>query len=136
MKLVLAGGAGLIITALAAGLYRPAEPTPDPVVTASIAAPAAGGHRYTLISTMDENGCAVVAGDVAHDARRDLDISPGCVEANPVLAGAHYWLERPDGTVAFTRPDGSVAAEFSVADGAAFESYSPPQPIMILLADE
>lgn len=136
MKRAYAVGAGLLTIALAAYAFDVPHPARDMTTTGTIAPAVGDESSFRLISTLDDGGCAVAAGRAEGDEKRALRLSPGCVDVNPALEGARWWVERPDGTVAFSTEDGGVVAEFAVADGAAFESYSPPQPIMVLLAAE
>lgn len=121
---------------LLAAPYLPwSRPVDDRAITGSTAIPAVEMESFRLISTADDVGCAVAAGRAGGEERRSLRLASGCVGAVPVLAQARWWIDRPDGTVAFVADDGDVVAEFAEADGAAFESYLPRQPIMILIAE-
>lgn len=117
---------------LAAGAIQKTS-EPDLVTTASIApSPAQDGFR--LVSTAGEADCLLAVGYAPEGRMRPLRLAPGCVADNPELAGARYWLDRPDGAIAFSGADGNIVAEFAAADGAAFESYYPARPVMTLLA--
>jgi hypothetical protein len=98
--------------------------------------PAAGREvRFRLHSSVDAGICAVTAAAVpdAQD-RRTLNVGPGCADIVGRIGAARWWQDREDGSVAFVGENGKVLAEFAVADGAAFVSYAPRQPIMTLLA--
>lgn len=134
-----AGAAGLLaVFAIAAWALQP-ERALDMTATSSIAPVVARSDSFRLVSTWDdvgdEAGCSLVAGEAAGQGKRPLRLAPGCAADNPGLAAARYWLDRSDGTVAFAAADGRIVAEFAMADGAAFESYSPQQPVMTLLAE-
>ena len=135
MNIAHAGGAGLLAAAmLAAASIFDAGPRLDATTTASLAA--APQDRFRLVSTLGEAGCSLTAGQARKDGLRPLVLAAGCIDGNPALAQARYWLDRPDGTVALSAADGRVVAEFAAADGAAFESYDPPLPVMTLFTDD
>lgn len=108
------------------------KPSVDPVVVGSIAPSVPGAERFLLQLGGHDSGCIVTVAPGDDDGRR-LTLGRACAVHAPVLAGARTWQDRADGSVAFAREDGRVVAEFAVADGAAFESYVPRQPIMTLL---
>lgn len=91
--------------------------------------------RFQLHSSADAGTCAVTAAAVpdAQD-RRTLNVGPGCFDIVGRIGAARWWQDREDGSVAFVGGNGKILAEFAVADGAAFVSYAPRQPIMTLLA--
>ena len=125
-------GIALCLALAAAGFVLLKEPPPDPVAVSAMAE-ADANQRFSLRIAGHDGGCLVTAQSSAQ-AKRPLSLHPSCVDLVPVLAGARWWLERADGSVAFVRDDDGVTAEFAVADGAAFESYAPQQPIMTLLS--
>ena len=132
MKLVYAG----VVAAVAGtGLYltTPQNPSIDPMVVSSTGVAVTGGERFALLARGADEGCRVTA-VAGKERRKDLRLSPGCVVLVPALAGAKWWLERGDGSVAFMGADNRVLAEFATADGAALESYRPLDPVMTLLA--
>lgn len=137
MNIAHASGAGLLAAAiLAAASIFQAGPRLDATTTASLATAGAPQDRFRLVSTLGEAGCSLTAGQAGKDGLRPLVLAAGCIDGNPALAQARYWLDRPDGTVALSAADGRVVAEFAAADGAAFESYDPPLPVMTLFTDE
>ena len=109
---------------------------PHDAAEASSAATNAGESeaRYQLVVYGAEPSCAVSAGALIAKAKRNLMLGQACSEINPELTGARYWIERPNGRIAFAEDDGDVVAEFAVADGAAFETFDPDAPMMVLLA--
>ena len=146
MNIAHAGAAGLLaVLALAAGTFQPG-PGLDATITSSIAPATAPRDSFRLVSAWGETECSLSTDPAAADpgtadpgadgAARPLHLTPGCVAANPELVAARYWLDRPDGTVALSGADGRIVAEFAMADGAAFESYYPQQPVMTLFADD
>lgn len=128
-----ASAAVLTLAGLSVAAAWLSRPVLDPVPVSAIAASPAGEQRFVLQAGGHDDGC-VVATTPSDGDRLRLGLSPGCGDLVPGLAGARWWLERADGTVAFATDAGRVVAEFSVADGAALESYAPRQPIMTLLA--
>ena len=78
--------------------------------------------------------CVLSAADRMEPAARPLQLSPGCSAVDPALAGQAFWRERPEGSVSIEGPDGRIVLEFAASDGAAYESYSPADPVMILTA--
>ncbi|HRP78769.1 MAG TPA: hypothetical protein PL183_06655 [Aquamicrobium sp.] len=122
--------------------YFSGRPEIDMSTTAAIVAPAGGEDGFRLVATGDRDSdpgrldCSLAAGEAPEGAPRPLRMAPGCMPANPHLAGARWWLDRPDGTVALAAADGRILAEFAAGDGAAFESYAPRYPLMTLLADD
>ncbi len=140
MNIAHGGAAGLLAALiLAAGAFQP-QPALDAAATSSVAPAAVPQDGFRLVSTWgnagDGTGCSLAAGHAPEGGPRPLRLAPGCVTDNPGLAEARYWLDRRDGTVAFSGADGRIVVEFAAADGAAFESYSPPQPVMTLFAED
>ena len=138
MRIVWAGAAvALAAVAGVPGLFGSAgriDPDIDPVTVSAIAPARDDDRFYRLQVGGHEGGCVVEASVAVGAEKRHLSIDPACADIVPGLAQARWWLERADGSVAFATDDGRVAAEFAVADGAAFESYAPREPIMTLLA--
>ncbi len=90
---------------------------------------------YQLRSSEREGACTISLGDVK-GARQAVSPEAACNGVNADVSTARWWQERPDGSVALLRSDGDVVAEFAVADGAAFESYNPVSPILVLLSEK
>lgn len=131
-----AGVAALLALAAAfSGMLSSAQEQ-DPFVTAAVDASASPQDRFQMRSSGWDVGCSVAAGEALEEARRRLLVDPACIDLDPGLTGARWWLERPDGSVAFVRQDGQIVAEFAPGDGAAYESYYPRQPILTLLIED
>lgn len=121
--------------------YLSGRPDVDMTTTSTIATAPDGEDGFRLVSAWDGGDrnrpdCSLAAGEAPQGAPRPLRMAPGCMPGNPQLAGARWWLDRPDGTIALAAADGRILAEFAAGDGAAFESYAPRQPLMTLLADD
>lgn len=118
----------------ASSLFSPSQDV-DPLIVAALPETGDREARFRLRSSTLDTDCSIAAEEtVVEDGRRRLRLDAACARLVPVLEGARWWLERPDGSVAFALADGRVVAEFAAADGAAFESYAPRLPIMTLLA--
>lgn len=125
--------AALGLAAYWAGDFVPQEP--DTINVSSTRDGADRSTLYQLRSSEQEGACTISLGDIK-GARQALSPGPACTVVNANVSMARWWQERPDGSVAMLRSDGGVVAEFAVADGAAFESYNPVSPILVLLADK
>ena len=133
MNAIRAGAALLLVCA---GIYSARfwrEEVPDPIAVSTFQSGKDADQRFTLRISGRDDGCLVTASS-SGQGKRPLSLHPTCLEMVPGLVGARWWLERADGSVAFIKDDDRVAVEFAVADGAAFESYAPRQPIMTLLS--
>ncbi len=135
MNIAHAGKAMLLAIPLVALGLLSARPGLDMTATASIAPPTAPEDSFRLVSTSGEGGdCRVSAAPMEAGEKRLLRLSPGCAADAPMLSAAHYWLERPDGSVVLSGDDGKAIAAFMLGDGVAYESYDPPYPVMTLIA--
>lgn len=133
MNMAHAGIAGLLALAAYSALSAPGR---DEITVGSIAAAPSGEavERFALVSSWQEGACFIALGEPAGEGKRHLRLEPGCVALNARLDDAAYWLDRQDSSVAFLDGEGAVTAEFAAGDGAAFESYAPAEPVMLLLA--
>ncbi|MFC3725035.1 hypothetical protein [Neoaquamicrobium sediminum] len=110
----------------------PVAPDMD-AITGSISA--RSEVRFRLHAGGVDDTCVLIAAEVPDlEDRRPLRFGAQCPDLGGNLNAARWWQDREDGSIAFTKDDGGVVAEFAVADGAAFVSYAPRQPIMTLLA--
>ena len=121
--------------------YLSNQPEVDMSTTSAIAVSRGAEDGFRLVSAWNQDDrsrpdCSLAAGEAPEGAPRPLRMAAGCTSGNPLLTGARWWLDRPDGTVALAAADGRILAEFAAGDGAAFESYAPRQPLMTLLADD
>ena len=133
MKVVWAGAAGALAIAVSVFGIAEQHPSLDPI-TVSAFDPTPATDEFFLLQVGGIDRDCHIAAALAEVDKRPLSLDPACTDIVPGLAGTRWWLEREDGSVAFLTDDGRVAAEFAVADGAAFESYAPRQPIMTLLS--
>jgi hypothetical protein len=60
-------------------------------------------------------------------------LAPECGEILPGLGQAHYWREKPDGTVELSADGVTPVATFEVGDGVAYESIAPRRPLMAMI---
>ncbi len=65
-----------------------------------------------------------------------LAVGEGCGQYHGPIAAAQRWVEGEDGSIAITGADGRVLVEMAVSDGAGFESFSPPSPLILLVPVE
>lgn len=59
-----------------------------------------------------------------------------CRDLPHELADATDWNEAADGVVELTRADGAVLVKLAVSDGAAYESFHPASPMVLLAAED
>lgn len=110
------------------------EPAVDDIVVSSVSTSSEKPTRYTLFSNERPDGCIIsVAGD---GPGQTFAADMNCRLVHPDLLTATSWQERADGSVAVKRADGGVVVEIAAADGASFESYNPPSPILVLVPTE
>lgn len=129
--------AGVVAGLLALVAYSViSTPARDEMIVGSVArAPSTEAmERFELRSSSQDGACIIVVSEPAGTDMRQMRLGPGCVALNADLDVAAYWLDRQDGSVAFLDGEGAVTAEFSASDGAAFESYKPAEPMMLMLA--
>ena len=112
------------------------KPGLDPMPVGAISSAPRGEAmpRYEISSNWQEGTCVLAVGAMAGDGKRYLHAEPGCSMAGIDIDAAAFWLERQDGSVAILDAEGSAAVEFSVGDGAAFESYLPAEPMITLIS--
>lgn len=96
--------------------------------------PMFAGQAYKLQIGGDSESCVVEKGKADATGDAALKFNGGCADRYPRVAGARFWSERPDGSVAFTRSDGKTVIEFAVADGVAYQSFEPGAPLASLIA--
>lgn len=90
---------------------------------------------YHLSASGHEGGnCSLWAGEPLPDGGRTMRFSQGCRAIDPGLAGDAVWRETSQGTAAILDLSGRPIVEFGMSDGAAYESFRPVVPIMILTA--
>src|SRR3954468_2985615 len=102
---------------------------------ASAAAPVHGDpgiETFILQATGDLPSCRIEKPRGAAPVVR-VALSAECGELLPGLRQAHYWREKPDGTVELS-PDGvTPVVIFEVGDGVAYESIAPRRPLMAMI---
>jgi hypothetical protein len=113
---------------------------------ASLVEPEANGngaidHVVTGTTEPAERLAFYVNGRAAECELKRLDdsamrtVGPGCRSLPHRLADVTDWIEVDDGAVALARADGSVSVRLAISDGAAYESFDPPSPMVLLAAD-
>ncbi|NMG39212.1 hypothetical protein GRZ55_08160 [Chelativorans sp. ZYF759] len=121
--------AGLCLGGLAS-LGEPetaAEGAIDHMVTGAIPT----SERFSLHVNGQAASCALERyGDSSMRA-----VGPQCHDLPHGLADASDWTETADGAVVLAHADGSVLMQFAVSDGAAYESFDPPLPMVLLAAE-
>lgn len=95
----------------------------------------ADAETYILRSTQATGTCDVVRGDPLTGGRSRLSVDPSCAAVMPGVEKAKYWVDKDDGSVAFTENGIDPIVTFAVADGVAYESLKPAQPVLSLDAD-
>jgi len=63
-------------------------------------------------------------------------VGPQCRDLPHRLAEITDWIDAEDGVVELARADGSVLMKLAVSDGAAYESFDPPTPLVLLAAED
>jgi hypothetical protein len=106
---------------------RPVQGIVDSTVTGSIAA----SERFAFYVNGRAAECELKR--YADGAMRA--VGPQCSDLPHRLAEITDWIEADDGAVILTRADGSVSMRLAISDGAAYESFDPPSPMVLLVAD-
>lgn len=106
---------------------RPVQGVLDSTVTGSIAA----SERFAFYVNGRAAECALKR--YADGAMRA--VGPQCSNLPYRLADVTDWIEADDGAVELARADGSVSMRLAISDGAAYESFDPPSPMILLTAE-
>lgn len=96
----------------------------------------ASAETYKLRSTQAAQTCAVVRGDQLTGGRSLLSVDAACSVLLPGVEKAKYWVDKDDGSVAFTENGVDPIVTFAIADGVAYESLDPGQPTISLDAQD
>ena len=120
-------------TAITLGVSRDGRDTAVPQVPTD---QVASSETYKLRSTQAAATCAVTRGDALADGRSRLTVDPSCAALLPGVEKAKYWVDKGDGSVAFTENGVDPIVTFGIADGVAYESLQPAQPVISLDAQE
>ena len=89
---------------------------------------------YRLHVLGESESCRIEKGPAARGGDSQLLAGEKCAAIFPAIGRARAWRESDEGTVDFVDQSGGVVAAFAVADGSAYESFSPGLPIMALVA--
>jgi len=122
--LFLTAMAGLGAFALLYGAQGPA--TDDMTVGATSAGPSG---MFEL--SQGAQRCLLHRSPSAKNAREIVGY--GCEAMLPAFSEGLYWIDRNDGSVAFTTKEGRNVVEFGQADGLDYQSTSPRDPIFSLV---
>ena len=136
----------LALTACSALPPRPAMRdawAPPPATEGAIAerlAPAEARHPgesgFHLVANGTEAECVVSRGadiSVGHSGTvARLVVAPECGRVLPGMDKAAFWMDREDGTVAFSADGRHDIVSFAVADGDGYESFRPRLPLIAL----
>jgi len=116
-------------TTVALGVLRDGRDVSVPPVPSD---QAASVETYKLRSTQAAVTCDVTRGDQLTGGRSRLSVDPSCAALFPGLEKARYWVDKDDGSVAFTANGVDSIVTFGIADGVAYESLQPAQPVISL----
>jgi len=89
-------------------------------------------ETFQLRSNEVTHTCAVTRGQELSAGRAELKVDPSCAAVLPGVEKAKYWVDKTDGSVAFTADGVDPIVTFAVADGVAYESLQPAQPVISL----
>jgi hypothetical protein len=98
---------------------------------AAQAKPAGTSERYRLVG--ESSSCTIYRGPLLGEGLNDLVIPAECNDLMPGLSALRFWKEGGDGSVAFSSNGSDTPLLFSVADGAAYESYKPSRPLLSIV---
>lgn len=125
---------GLMTSGVAFATLPDAEPVMnDGAAGTSAAAPLDGPRRYRLIG--EDASCIIHRGPPLGDGLNDLVVPAECNELMPGLSAMRFWKDEGDGSMAFSSNGWDAQVRFSVADGAAYESYKPSRPLLSIVED-
>lgn len=131
MKIVMGAFFALSLLTTGAALTRgDGETPPDLVITSAVAAD--GNEHFSLIGP--DATCRVSKGLTGEDGHAAVVLGASCDAIVPGLSAATDWAEDANGTLALAAGNRTLA-RFTVADGAAYESFQPSRPPMLLSAD-
>src|SRR5262245_39249586 len=103
--------------------------------TAAAAASVGGDpavERFILQATGDLPPCLVEKPKGEAPVIR-VRLATECNQILPGLGQAHYWRQKPDGTVELSADGVTPVATFEVGDGVAYESIEPRRPLMAMI---
>lgn len=95
----------------------------------------ASAETYKLRSTQATETCDVTRGDQLTGGRSRLSVDPSCAALLPGVEKAKFWVDKDDGSVAFTANGIDPIVTFAIADGVAYELLQPAQPVISLDAE-
>jgi hypothetical protein len=134
----IATGAFITLALMTSGVAFATLPDAEPVMAdaaagTSAAAPVDSPGRYRLIG--GDAYCTVHRGPLLGDGLSDLVVPAECNELMPGLSAMRFWKDEGDGEMAFSSNGWDAQVRFSIADGAAYESYKPSRPLLSLVEE-
>ncbi len=130
MRIVVGAFAALVVLTTAAALSRYPLFAKSPGNTDSMATGSIAPGQFRLMA--GSAACTLIKGPVLGEGLNELAVPAECNALMPGLSDMRFWKEEIDGSVAFSTDGTTSLVLFSVADGAAYESYKPARPLMIL----
>jgi hypothetical protein len=134
----IATGAFIALALLTSGAALATRPDAEPLIVneaaaASAAEPADLPGRYRLVG--EEASCTIHRGPQLGDGLSDLVVPAECNALMSGLSAMRFWKDEGDGAMAFSSNGWDAPVRFSVADGAAYESYKPSRPLLSLVEE-
>lgn len=90
---------------------------------------------YRIETAESADSCHIEKGAVVADGKSFLHVDDDCKSIYPGISDAKFWVEDEDGAVSFTENGVDPIVTFSVADGAAYESFKPHAPMLSLMVE-
>jgi hypothetical protein len=90
---------------------------------------------YRIETAESADSCRIEKGAVVAEGKSFLHVDDDCKSIYPGISDAKFWVEDEDGAVSFTENGVDPIVTFSVADGAAYESFKPHAPMLSLMVE-
>ena len=103
---------------------------------AAIAVPTPERETYHLRRGGGSVSCIVARGADLSEGLSELRVEPSCEEVMAGMATVKYWRESDDETVIFSRDGADTLVTFALADGAAYETFTPAAPLLSLVVSD
>jgi hypothetical protein len=105
----------------------------DPVISNSIAAPAAG-HSYTISNVMANTACLGERGNRISSRSERFTVDADCDAVWPGLSLARTWINNGDGTVVVADARGEAILTVVDGDGLAYEAVEPADAMVTMIS--